>query len=177
MVLGRRDEAYGLYEELRAELGSMVVDVRWAPSCSHLAELAVEFDDATTAELLAVHLRAWRHGRARSARRPPTSPGRRCATSAGWPRSPDGWTRPRSCCAAAVRRNLALRARPYVALSRLDLADVLYRTGSLGEAAALARQAADDLRRLEMPGPLARADRLASAAIARARDDADPLSA
>ncbi len=63
-----------------------------------------------------------------------------------------------------------------MALSRLELAATLHRTGSLAEAATLVRQAADDLRRLEMPGPLLRADRLA-AAIARARDDADPLTA
>ena len=62
-----------------------------------------------------------------------------------------------------------------MALSRLDLADVRHRQGALAEAAGLTRQAADDLRRLEMPGPLARADRLA-AAVAAARRDADPLS-
>lgn len=74
-----------------------------------------------------------------------------------------------------MRRNLALRARPYVALSWLELAEVLHRTGSLVEATALVRQAADDLRRLEMPGPLLRADRLLTA-ITVARRDADPLS-
>ena len=76
LLLDQREEAFGLYEELRAELDSMVADLRWGPTLFNLADLAVAFD----------------------------------------------------------------------------------------------------LRRLEMPGPLLRADRLA-AAVARARDDADPLTA
>ena len=175
VLLGRRDEAYAVYEELRAELGSMVEDFRWAPTVLTLGEVAVDFDDAPTAELLLARLDPWRQ----------------CAGAAGVPTVYFGGSPLRELgrlarvagrldeaaelLRAAVDRNLAVRARPYVALSRLDLADVRHRQGALAEAAGLTRQAADDLRRLEMPGPLARADRLA-AAVAAARRDADPLS-
>jgi ATP/maltotriose-dependent transcriptional regulator MalT len=175
MVIGATEEAYGLYEELATEVDSMVVDLRWAPVMFHLAELAVQFDDARTADALAVHLDAWRDL--------PGAIGTPTAYFAG------SALRDLGCLAAttgrlaeaeamlggAVQRNLALRARPYVALSRLALAEVLHRSGSLGEASTLARQAADEFRRLEMPGPLLRADQLV-AAIAASRDHADPLS-
>ncbi len=174
-LLDRPDEAYGIYEVLRTELASMVEDLRWAPTLLNLAELAVAFDDALAAAALAARLDAWRSC--------PGAVGIHTAYFGGSPlRDLGRLARVRGrldeateLLTEAVERNLAVRARPFVALSRLELADVLHRQGALTEAAGLTRQAADDFRRLEMPGPLARADRLA-AALAAARRDADPLS-
>ena len=63
-----------------------------------------------------------------------------------------------------------------MALCRLELAAALRATGELDEAADLVRVAAAEFRRLDMPGPLARADRL-DAELASARRHADPLTA
>jgi DNA-binding NarL/FixJ family response regulator len=76
----------------------------------------------------------------------------------------------------AVAANQAVRGRPHVALCRLELAAALRATGELAEAAGLVRIAAAEFRRLDMPGPLARADRL-DAELAAARRHADPLTA
>ena len=66
--------------------------------------------------------------------------------------------------AQALTINTRIGARPFVALTRLDWAGTL-RTraahGDFGQAQALARQAAAEARRLDMPGPAARAERLA----------------
>jgi DNA-binding CsgD family transcriptional regulator len=175
LLLGQRDEAYILYEELRHELDTMVVDVRWGAVMLHLVELCVAFGDAEGADALAARMRSWQD--VPGAVGTPTAffvgaPVRdlgRLAATAGRLDQAEPLLR------EAIRRNLTLRARPFVALGRLDLADVLHRRQAFDEAAVLVRQAADDLRRLEMPGPLARADRLA-AAIAADRHHADPLS-
>jgi DNA-binding NarL/FixJ family response regulator len=175
LLLDRGAEAYGIYEVLRAELATLVEDLRWAPTLFNLVELAVAFDDAPTAEALAARLRPWRD----------------CAGAAGIHTAYFGGSplydlgrlarlagrldEAAELLVEAARRNLAVRARPHVALSRLELAGVRHRQGALDEAGPLVRQAADDFRRLEMPGPLRRADRLA-AAVAAARRDADPLS-
>jgi DNA-binding NarL/FixJ family response regulator len=76
----------------------------------------------------------------------------------------------------AIAANQAVRSRPYVGLCRLELATALRATGELAEAADLVRVAAAEFRRLDMPGPLARADRL-GAELASARRHADPLTA
>jgi ATP/maltotriose-dependent transcriptional regulator MalT len=66
--------------------------------------------------------------------------------------------------AEAVTVNTRIGARPFVALAQLDWADTL-RTrpaqGDYQQARTLARQAAAEARRLDMPGPAARAERLA----------------
>ena len=77
----------------------------------------------------------------------------------------------------ALPRNRALGARPDIALTSLGLARLL-RDGNRAqraEAAALAQDALDIATRLDMPGPVAAAGRLA-AQIAADRDDADPLT-
>jgi DNA-binding CsgD family transcriptional regulator len=64
---------------------------------------------------------------------------------------------------AAVKINTRLGARPLVALARLDWADALKTRAARGDyeqARVLARQAATEARRLDMPGPAARAERL-----------------
>jgi DNA-binding CsgD family transcriptional regulator len=77
----------------------------------------------------------------------------------------------------ALPRNRALGARPDTALTSLGLARLL-RDGDRAqraEAAALAQDALDVATRLDMPGPVAAAGRLA-AQLAADRDDADPLT-
>ena len=65
--------------------------------------------------------------------------------------------------ATAVTINTKIGARPFVALARLDWADALRSRAAPGdsaEALALARQAAAETRRLDMPGHFARASEL-----------------
>ena len=80
--------------------------------------------------------------------------------------------------AEAVTINTRIGARPFVALARLDWAAAL-RTraarGDCGQARVLARQAATEARRLDMPGPAARAERLARD-LEQAIQAADPLT-
>ena len=77
----------------------------------------------------------------------------------------------------ALPRNRALGARPDIALTSLGLARLL-RDGDRAqraEAAALAQDALDIATRLDMPGPVAAAGRLA-AQLAADHEDADPLT-
>jgi DNA-binding CsgD family transcriptional regulator len=80
----------------------------------------------------------------------------------------------------AVAMNSRIGARPFTALSRLGWAQALAAgspsSGDLAEAAELGNVAAAEFRRLDMPGPLAEADRLLTALDA-ARRSASPLSA
>ncbi|MFG2873711.1 response regulator transcription factor [Streptomyces sp. NPDC048337] len=75
----------------------------------------------------------------------------------------------------ALVRNRALGARPYVALTCLDLASVQRDKGALAEAAALAEEARAIAGRLDLPGPAAAAKRLVDEIAAR-REGADPLT-
>jgi len=80
--------------------------------------------------------------------------------------------------AQAVTVNTRLGARPFVTLARLEWADTL-RTraarGDYGQARVLARQAAIEARRLEMPGPANRAEHLAHE-LEQAIQAGDPLT-
>lgn len=75
----------------------------------------------------------------------------------------------------ALVRNRALGARPFVALTCLDLAALRRDAGALGEAADLARTALEIADELDMPGPHAAARRLADGIAAR-RHGTDPLT-
>jgi DNA-binding CsgD family transcriptional regulator len=77
----------------------------------------------------------------------------------------------------ALPRNRAIGARPDVALTSLGLARLLQdgNRAERAEAAALAQDALDLAARLDMPGTVAAAGRLA-AQIAADRDQADPLT-
>ena len=68
-----------------------------------------------------------------------------------------------------------LGARPYVAEGHLGLARALAATGETGRAVALARTAATEARRLDMPGLLRDADTFLAATATQART-ADPLT-
>ena len=176
LLLGRRDEAFEIWDELLARFDGMAYDLRWGGMVLLLADLAVEFDDRASAETLVAALAEWTDC-------PGTvgistayfsgSPLREIAllhATAGRPAEAAAYLR------RAVAANQAVRGRPHVALCRLELAVALRATGELDEAAGLVRVAAGEFRRLDMPGPLVRADRL-DAELASARRHADPLTA
>lgn len=75
----------------------------------------------------------------------------------------------------ALIRNRALGARPYVALTCLDLAAVERDKGALVDAAALAGEALSTADQLDLPGTSAAAVRLIGE-IAAQRDSTDPLT-
>jgi DNA-binding CsgD family transcriptional regulator len=176
LLAGRRDEAYPYWEELRAAFPTLVEDFTWSGFLFEMAELAVAFADPAAAEMVLERLGQWRDC--------PGTVGISTAYFSGSPLWDIGRLtavagRPAEAAAVlrdAVAANRAVLARPHVARSRLDLAAVLTTLGSLDEAAELVRLAATEFRRLDMPGSLARADRLA-AELTAARRHADPLSA
>jgi DNA-binding CsgD family transcriptional regulator len=80
--------------------------------------------------------------------------------------------------AEAVTVNTRIGARPFVVLARLDWADTLRTRAARGDyqrARVLARQAAAEAQRLDMPGPAARAERLARD-VEQAIQATDPLT-
>ena len=176
LLFGRRDEAFEIWSELRAGFDRMTYDFRWDGMVLLLADLAGSFEDGPSAEMLIAALSDWVDC--------PGAVGVSTAYFSGSPLREIGVLhatagRPAeaaACLRRAVAANQAVRGRPHVALCRLELAAALRATGELDEAADLARVAAAELRRLDMPGPLARADRL-DAELASARRHADPLTA
>jgi DNA-binding CsgD family transcriptional regulator len=74
-----------------------------------------------------------------------------------------------------LRVDAMLGARPYVAHGHMGLARALGATGDLPRAVELARAAAADARRLDMPGLLRAADTFLADAAAKARAE-DPLT-
>jgi len=76
---------------------------------------------------------------------------------------------------AGLRLETQIGARPYVARGKIGLARALAATGEQPRAAALARAAAAEARRLDMPGLVRAADVFLAEAAALARA-ADPLS-
>jgi len=75
-----------------------------------------------------------------------------------------------------LRVDSLLGARPYVARGHMGLARALGALGDLPKAAGLAREAATEARRLDMPGLLRAADTFLAEAAAKARAE-DPLTA
>lgn len=176
LLEGCREEARACYEQLRWMLDDPVVDVRWGGVVVQMIDLVEAFGDAAAAEILATHLKPYadypgavgiptvffvgcvqgQYGRALS--------------HAGELRDAETALR------TAIVHDTALGARPHIVLNRLALADVLRRLDDPDAAVALAGASAADARWLDMPGPLARADRLL-ADLAAARRETDPLTA
>ncbi|MFC4529197.1 AAA family ATPase [Sphaerisporangium dianthi] len=176
---GARDEALARYERLRLSLRGPLPGARGMGVLQHVTELVEAFDDAEAAQWAHEHWLPW-------------------AAAAGVPGGADSFCGGSSARAvgrmaavmgrldeaegalrAAAEVNLLLDARPWLVHTWLPLAEVLLRRGAPGdheEAAALAERAAAEARRLDLPGPLARADRLLAATAARRRAD-DPLTA
>ena len=163
-AVGRTDEAQAVYETLRELPVNGDKDVRTIGAFLQLMDLIVAFRDTGTArafyDLLAAHAEV--------------------AGAAGsglvvvfgslhWPlgRLADLLGRTEQALdhfAQAETISIRLGARPLVVLVRLDRAATLSRRatgGDLAQARVLARQAAAEARRLDMPGPADRAERLA----------------
>ncbi|GII01947.1 helix-turn-helix transcriptional regulator [Planobispora takensis] len=175
---GAREEAFAGYERLRLLLREPVRGMRGRVVLQNMTELVEAFGDEEAAGWAHAHWLPW-------------------AAAGGLPGNADSFCG--GSCARAVGRmaavmgrldeaadalrgaaevDLRLGAGPWLVHTRLALADVLRRRGAGGdhaEAAALAVRAAAEARRLDLPGPLARADRLIADLEARRRAG-DPLA-
>lgn len=190
----RVDEARAEYDRILARLEDVVPDGRWPGSLNILGHLASEFDDAAGAAKLYRFLLPWTAwigsiGTATVAQTgSPHREAGRLAVTAGLLSEAESHYR------RAADIDGGMGARPSVVLDRVGLAEVLERRAagaaadggggqsadSLSEATDLARSAAAEARRFDMPGPLGRADRLLArlrSVIEARRRDADPLTA
>ncbi len=177
-VTGRAEEARAVYETLRQLPAAGDVDVRTLGSLILLIDLITAFRDTGTAQATYDLFRPLAdqggtvgsglvslHG---SVHWPL---GRLAALLGRTEQALDHF-------AAALAVNTRLGARPFVVVTRLDWAETLAGRAAgddLGQARELARQAAAEASRLEMPGPAARAGRLAGE-LERAIGAASPLT-
>jgi len=178
-ALGRPEEARAVYETLRSLPGTGDRDTRILGVITQILDLIIAFRDRETAQvtydLMAKHT------------------GDSGATGTGvvflsgslhWPlgrlaallgRTEQALNH----YATALTVNTRLGARPFVVLTRLDWAGALSTRGGRGdhdEALPLARQAAEEARRLDMPGPARRGEQLISE-LRQALSAGDPLTA
>jgi DNA-binding CsgD family transcriptional regulator len=164
-VLGRTDEARAMYETVRSLPARGDQDTRNLGALTHIMDLIIAFGDQDTAraayDLMARHTADT--GAAGTGvvflSGSPHWPLGRLAALLG--RTEDALEH----FATAVTVNTRLGARPFVVLARLDWAGALPargRRGDQAEALLLARQAAGEARRLDMPGPARRAEQLIS---------------
>ncbi|WP_370971055.1 AAA family ATPase [Amycolatopsis sp. cg9] len=167
---GRRDEARAGYDALRPRLRDPDFIGQSPGIGPNLLPLLEAFEDVETAEWLAKQL----------ADAPPVGSagaGTFCSDcSSSWSaRLAALLGRPDEAVPlfeAAIAWDARLGARPYVVHNRVRLAAELVVLGDLPRAETLARQAAEEARRLGMPGWLRRATEL----LDRARTAADPLT-
>jgi DNA-binding CsgD family transcriptional regulator len=177
-TLGRTDEAQAEYEALRGLPAPGVTDSRTLGALLQLIDLMVAFADTEMAQAtydliqpLPAASGATGTGVVFMAGSLHWPLGRLAALLGRTDEALDHF-------ATAVTINTRIAARPFVVLARLDWAATLRMVaGREGHARAreLARQAAMEARRLDMPGPAARAERLARE-IEQHIHDADPLT-
>jgi DNA-binding CsgD family transcriptional regulator len=161
-AVGRTDEAQAVYETLRQLPATGDRDVRTFGALTQMMELIIAFRDTEMAQgaydLLQPHIAdsgATGTGIVLLSGSLHWPLGRLAALLGRTGQALDHF-------AQAVAVNTRLGARPFVALTRLDWADTLKRNGhDLARARTLAQQAAAEARRLDMPGPAGRAERLA----------------
>ena len=164
-ALGRPDEARAVYETLRSLPGGADRDSRALGVITQILDLIVAFRDHDSAQ--AVYDLMARHTADSGA----TGTGVVFLSgSVHWPLGRlaallDRTGEAVQHFATAVAVNTKLGARPFVVLARLHWAEALHARGTRGDHAAaleLARQAAGEARRLDMPGPARRAEELIS---------------
>jgi DNA-binding CsgD family transcriptional regulator len=163
-VTGRADEARAVYETLRQLPAAGDRDVRTLGSLIMLVDLIIAFRDTGTAQATYDLFR------------PLAAPGGMVGSglvslhgSVHWPLGRLAALLGRTeqaldHFASALAVNTRLGARPFVVVTRLDWATTLAGRAAgddLTQARELARQAAGEARRLNMPGPAGRAERLA----------------
>ena len=161
---GRTDEARAVYETLRQLPAAGDRDVRTLGSLIQLIDLMVAYRDTGTAQATydLFHPLAARGGTVGSGLVTVHGSvhwplGRLAALLGRTEQALDHF-------ASALALNTRLGARPFVVVTRLDWATTLAGRAAgddLAQARELARQAAGEARRLDMPGPAARAERLA----------------
>ncbi|TLQ42248.1 ATP-binding protein [Streptomyces marianii] len=174
-LTGRLDEAREAYTQLRPLLPIPMTNPTWPAVLLHLVDLIELIGDGEAARLAYDQLAPFRPYP--GALGTPTAyfSGTvsrelgRLALAAGRPAEAEALLR------EALVRNRALGARPYVALTCLELAAVQRDRGALAEAAALAGEALAITDQLDQPGPSAAAVRLINE-IAALRADADPMA-
>jgi DNA-binding CsgD family transcriptional regulator len=172
LQLGQRNEADDVFDQLRHLVGGRPGGTRWAPTLATIGIAAVMLEDAPTAERvyqLMLPTAGYCSGDGSGTVYSVGSNARAVADLAlvaGRVEEAVGLY------ADAVIVNSRIGARPFVALSRLGWARALRRraidpslaalrsAGDLQLAANLAKQAANEFRRLDMPGRLRAADRL-----------------
>jgi DNA-binding CsgD family transcriptional regulator len=168
-------EAREAYDRVRAMLPLPTDHPAWAAVLIQLVDLVERFEDTATAEIAYGQLLPFRPypGALGTATAFFTGSVSRhlgqFAAVAGKPEVAIELLR------EALQRNQAIGAPPDTALASLSLARALRGRGDLVAAAGLAQDALTIATRLDMPGPVAAAGRLA-ADIARDRDEADPLT-
>ena len=163
-VTGRAEEARAVYETLRQLPAAGDVDVRTLGSLNLLLDLIIAFRDTATAQATYDLFRplADQGGTVGSGLVSLDGSvhwplGRLAALLGRTEQALDHF-------ASALAVNTRLGARPFVVMTRLDWAQTLAVRAAgddLGQARELARQAAAEAHRLDMPGPASRADRLA----------------
>ncbi len=172
---GDLDRARATFEEFRTMPAAVEVGPTWAPLLSQIGEVACMLGDTETADLVYSRL---------STLEPDFSADGSGAVFCN-AASPQllgdlAMTCGRVTVAVshyrlATEMNARIGARPFLALSRLGLAQALAELGSLAEARALAAQAASEFRALDLPPRLESADRLLRRIGVQERA-ADPLS-
>ena len=177
-LLGDHDQARATFEEFRTMPPLLEIGPFWEPILHHIGVVAVLLDDVPTAELVYDRLSALEptymndgSGAVFCIGALPRPLGD-LALACG--RSADAVAHYR----LAIEMNARIGARPSLALSRLGLATALVTHGDpadLPGARDLAGQAATEFTRLDLPGPLAAADRLLRR-IGTAERDIDPLT-
>jgi DNA-binding CsgD family transcriptional regulator len=177
-IVGRADEAQAVYETLRDLPARGDQDARTVGTLLQLIPLIIAFRDTDTARAVydlfapySANAGAVGTGLVTVFGSPHWLLGRLAGLLGRTEQAVDHFAQ-----AAAV--NTRLGARPLVVLTRLDWADTLSRRasgGDLAQALALARQAAAEARRLDMPGPADRAERLARE-LEQAAAAANPLT-
>ena len=174
----RTDEARAVYETLRQLPAGEDRDIRTFGALSLLLNLIIAFRDAETAQATydlfrpqVAHVGLIGSGLVSLQGSLDWPLGRLAALLGRTEQALDHF-------AAAQAVHTRLGARPFVALTRLDTAAVLRDRGTredLARARELARQAAAEARRLDMPGPAGRAGRLAGE-LEQAIGTGDPLT-
>jgi DNA-binding CsgD family transcriptional regulator len=176
-LTGSLPEARSVYDQLCGLLPYPTDHPAWAAVLTQMVELIQRFDDATAAEIVYRQLLPFRPY--------PGALGTCTVYFLGTISRNLGElaeifgdkTAAIELLREALPRNRAIGAWPDIALTSLSLARLLHDGDrpQRAEAAALAQDALDIATRLDMPGPVAAAGRLA-ARIAADRDEADPLT-